>query len=123
MEDLSIERLISVCEKKLKKNFALAEEISLYNQKKVLDAFRKNKIALRHFYGSTGYGYGDEGRDALKRVYADVFHAESSVVSPNIVSGTHALSVSLYATLKKGDRVLFASGEPYDTLKKVVDSG
>ena len=123
MEDLSIERLISACEKKLKKNFALAEEISLYNQKKVLDAFRKNKIALTHFYGSTGYGYGDEGRDALKRVYADVFHAESSVVSPNIVSGTHALSVSLYATLKKGDRVLFASGEPYDTLKKVVDSG
>lgn len=123
MDVLSIEKLISACERRLKKNYSLAEEISLYNQKKVLDAFRKNKIALRHFYGSSGYGYGDEGRDALKRVYADVFHAESSVVSPNIVSGTHAISVALYATLKKGDRVLFASGEPYDTLKKVVDSG
>ena len=123
MNEFYVEKLISDCERKLKKNFALIDEIALYNQKKVLDAFRKNKIALRHFYGSTGYGYGDEGRDALKRVYADVFHAESAVVSPNVVSGTHALSVALYATLKPGDSVLFASGEPYDTLKKVVDSG
>lgn len=123
MNALSIEKLISDCESRLKDLFTAADDIALKNQKKTLDAFRKEKIALRHFNGSTGYGYGDDGRDALKRVYADVFNTESAVVSPNIVSGTHALSVALYALLKPGDRILFISGEPYDTLKNVVDSG
>ena len=123
MDEMKIERLISDCEKKLSDLFLAAEDISLFNQEKVLNAFKHNRIALRHFNGSTGYGYGDDGRDALKRVYADVFNAESAVVSPNIVSGTHALSVALYALLKRGDELLFISGEPYDTLKKVVDEG
>ena len=119
----SIESLIDKCQRKLKKSFDLIDEIALFNQKKVLDAFRNNKVALRHFNGTTGYGYGDDGRDCLKRVYADVFHAESAVVTPNIVSGTHALSIALYALLRRGDRVLFVSGAPYDTLRKVVDKG
>ena len=123
MKDLSIDELISRCETKLAPLYAAAEEISLFNQKKVLDAFRKERIALRHFNGTTGYGYGDDGRDALKRVYADVFGTESAVVSPNIVSGTHALSVALYALLGRGDKVLFITGKPYDTLKKVVEDG
>ena len=121
MDDLSVNSLIKKCEDSLSALFENAEEISLYNQEKVLNAFRKNRIALRHFNGTTGYGYGDDGRYALKKVYADVFHAEAAVVTPNIVSGTHALSLALYALLKRGDRLAFISGEPYDTLKKVVD--
>ena len=123
MKDLLIEELIKKCETKLSPLFSKVDGNALFNQKKVLDAFRKEKIALRHFSGSTGYGYGDDGRDALKRVYADVFHAEAAVVSPNIVSGTHALSLALYALLKPSDNVLFISGEPYDTLRPVVDGG
>ena len=88
--------LIKKCEKELKDNFEELDEICLYNQEKVLNAFKKNKIALRHFAGSTGYGYGDEGRDALNAVFADVFNAEDATCSPNIVSGTHALSICLY---------------------------
>lgn len=123
MQKQSIDALILKCEENLNELYLNAEDISLYNQEKVLNAFRKNKIALRHFNGTTGYGYGDDGRDALKRVYADVFNTESAVVTPNIVSGTHALSVALYALLKRGDKVLFITGKPYDTLSKVVDEG
>ena len=123
MNDLSIENLIKDCEKRLSGAFSNAENIAYINQKKTLEAFRKQKIALRHFNGTTGYGYGDEGRYALKRVYADVFGTESAVITPNIVSGTHALSLALYSLLKAGDKVVFVSGEPYDTLKSVVDTG
>ena len=114
-------KLIENCEKKLEPQFKAAEDIALYNQKKVLDAFKKHRIALRHFAPSTGYGYGDEGRDALNAVFADIFGAEAAVCSPTITCGTHAISLCLYGVLRPGDVVLSITGEPYDTLKDVVN--
>lgn len=113
--------LIENCEKELEPQFKAAEDIALYNQKKVLDAFKKHRIALRHFAPSTGYGYGDEGRDALNAVFADIFGAEAAVCSPAITCGTHAISLCLYGVLRPGDVVLSITGEPYDTLKDVVN--
>ncbi len=114
-------KLIENCEKELEPQFKAAEDIALYNQKKVLDAFKKHRIALRHFAPSTGYGYGDEGRDALNAVFADIFGAEAAVCSPTITCGTHAISLCLYGVLRPGDVVLSITGEPYDTLKDVVN--
>ena len=114
------EELIKSSEKELAPLFSALEDISLYNQEKVLNAFKKNKIALRHFNGTTGYGYGDEGRETLNKVVADIFKAESAIVSPNIVSGTHALSLCLYGILRPNDTVLSISGKPYDTLDDVI---
>lgn len=113
-------KFIDKCESELNKEFKILEDIALFNQEKVLNAFKKNKIALRHFAGSTGYGYGDEGRDALNRVFADIFGAESAICSPNIVSGTHALSLCLYGVLRPNDTALSISGEVYDTLRDVI---
>ena len=114
------EKIIKSSEKELQPLFSALEDISLYNQEKVLNAFKKEKIALRHFNGTTGYGYGDEGRETLNKVVADVFNAESAIVSPNIVSGTHALSLCLYGILRPNDTVLSISGKPYDTLDDVI---
>lgn len=116
-----IDNLIENCENSLAEKFRALEKISLYNQEKVLNAFRRNKIALRHFAPSTGYGYGDEGRDTLNKLFGDIFGAEKAVVSPNIVSGTHALSLGLSALLRPEDGVLFITGKPYDTLIDVIE--
>lgn len=96
------------------------DAIALFNQEKVLAAFREERIALRHFIPTTGYGYGDEGRDCLGKVYARSFGAERAVVSPSLLSGTHALTVALFGVLRPGDRVLCISGMPYDTLRGVI---
>ena len=112
--------LIEKCEQNLQDKFKYFEEVALFNQEKVLKAFQKNKIALRHFVGTTGYGYGDEGREVLNNVVADIFCAEQAICSPNIVSGTHALSLCLYGVLRPGDKVLCVSGTPYDTLNDVI---
>ncbi len=113
-------KLIENCEKQLEKQFKRYEEIALFNQEKVLNAFKKNRLALRHFSGTSGYGYGDEGRDTLNAVVADIFATESAICSPNIVSGTHALSLCLYGVLRPNDKVLCITGEPYDTLRDIV---
>ena len=112
--------LINQCEKELTDKFARLEDIALFNQEKVLKAFQKNKLALHHFSGSTGYGYDDQGRDLLSKVFADVFKTESSVCSPTIVSGTHALALALYGVLRPSDEILCVSGKPYDTLYDVI---
>jgi cystathionine beta-lyase family protein involved in aluminum resistance len=104
----------------LKNRFKDIEEVKLANQAKVLSAFRRNRIEPRHFAGTTGYGYGDVGRDALDRVFAGVFHAEAALVRPQIVSGTHALSLCLYALAGRGARVVGATGKPYDTLLETI---
>lgn len=114
------EERISIAERKLAPMFERIDEIALFNQEKVLAAFRKERIALRHFVGTTGYGYGDEGRECLGKVYADAFGAERAVVSPALLSGTHTLTVALFGVLRPGDRVLCISGTPYDTLRGVV---
>ncbi|MBR2614102.1 MAG: methionine gamma-lyase family protein [Clostridia bacterium] len=112
--------LINKCEKELQPNFEKLEEISLFNQEKVLNAFQNNRLALRHFTQTTGYGYGDEGRDTLNAVFADVFKAEMAIVSPSIVSGTHALSLALFGILRPNDSFVSITGEPYDTLNDVI---
>ncbi len=112
--------ILDKCEKELEQKFKYHEDVALFNQRKVLEAFKKNQIALRHFNGTSGYGYGDDGRDTLNKVIADIFRAEQAICSPNIVSGTHALSLSLYALTRPGDSVLCISGKPYDTLQDVI---
>lgn len=116
----SAKNLISQCETELAPQYAILDDIALYNQKKVLDAFKNNSIQARHMYGTTGYGYDDAGRDSLCRLYADIFHAENAIVSPNIVSGTHALTLMLFGVLRPGDKLLAVSGMPYDTLSDVI---
>lgn len=117
---MTIEELIKKSEEKLVKSFKKADEISEYNQEKVLQAFHKRGIALRHFNGTTGYGYGDDGRFTLGDVYADALGAERGIVSPALLSGTHALTVALFGVLRTGDSVLCISGMPYDTLRGVI---
>lgn len=114
------EKLIRECEEKLRPKFERLERISLFNTEKVLKAFQKHKLALRHFNPTTGYGYGDEGRDTLNAVVADIFGAEAAVVSPNIASGTHAIALGLYGILRPGDTFVSITGEPYDTLSDVI---
>ena len=117
---MTVQELISRSEEQLKENFRIADEISEYNQEKVLKAFNKRGIALRHFNSTTGYGYGDDGRFALGEVFADALGAESGIVSPAILSGTHALTVALFGVLRTGDAVLSVSGMPYDTIRGVI---
>lgn len=112
--------LIVKCEEKLKEKYKYFEDVALFNQEKVLNAFKKNQIALRHFTGTTGYGYGDEGRDTLNLLVADIFKAEKAICSPNIVSGTHALSLSLFGVLRPNDVFVSISGQPYDTLQDII---
>ncbi len=87
---------------------------------RIMRAFQTHRIAAQHFAGTTGYGYGDTGRDALEQVFADVFGAEDALVRPQIVSGTHALAICLFGLLRPGDRLLSAAGKPYDTLDEVI---
>ncbi|MDD4665961.1 MAG: methionine gamma-lyase family protein [Clostridia bacterium] len=90
------------------------------NQLKILRAFQQHRITDFHLNGSTGYGYGDEGRDKLEKVYATVFKAEKALVRAQIVSGTHALALGLMGNLQRGEELLSATGRPYDTLLKVI---
>ncbi len=113
-------KLIESCEKKLESAFRRVDGVSYFNQVKVLKAFNKYNVATRHFNGSTGYGYGDEGRDCLGKLYAEVFGAEEGIVSPHLLSGTHALTVALFGLLRPNDTLLCISGMPYDTLRGVI---
>ena len=117
---MTAEQLIKESEKELVSQFALADEISEYNQAKVLQAFTNHRIALRHFSATTGYGYGDDGRFALGDVFAESMGAEAGIVSPAMLSGTHALTVGLFGVLRTGDSVLCISGLPYDTIRGVI---
>lgn len=113
-------KFIENCEKKLEERFKLAEEISYFNQSKVLEAFKEYNVALRHFNGTTGYGYDDEGRDTLGKLYARAFGAEAGIASPHLLSGTHALTVALFGLLRPNDTLLCISGMPYDTIRGVI---
>ncbi len=112
--------VISAAEKRLQKDFSQIEETALYLQEKVLAAFQEERIAVRHFVGTNGYGYGDEGREALARVYARAFGAERAIVSPALLSGTHALTVALFGVLRPSEKVLVLTGMPYDTIRGVL---
>ena len=117
---MKVQELISGVQKQTRAKFEHLDKISLRNQKKVLEAFAKNKLALRHFSGTNGYGYDDVGRDTLNQVVADIFGAESAVASPMIASGTHAISLALFGVLRPNDVVLSICGQPYDTLQDVI---
>ncbi|WP_142826672.1 aminotransferase class I/II-fold pyridoxal phosphate-dependent enzyme [Planococcus soli] len=115
--------LIKTIEETIQAQLQQADEIAYVNQKKVLDAFQQQRVSDHHFNPSTGYGYDDEGRDTLERVYADVFKAEAALVRPQIISGTHAITISLFGVLRPGDELLYLTGKPYDTLDSIVFGG
>lgn len=110
-------------EARIQKQLQEADETALLNQQKVLSAFHSQKVSDHHFNPSTGYGYDDEGRDTLERVYADVFAAEAALVRAQIISGTHAITISLFGVLRPGDELLYITGKPYDTLESIVNGG
>ena len=104
----------------LKERFEEIDANAEYNQLKVVAAMQKNRVAATNFMATTGYGYNDEGRDNLEKVYADCFHTEAALVRPQITCGTHALAVALSANLRPGDELLSPVGRPYDTLEEVI---
>ena len=117
------ERLITLAEKAeelCKEEFLAIEKTAEYNGQKVLSAFIKNRVSEVSLKGSTGYGYGDAGRDTLDKVFAQTFGTEDALVRHNFVSGTHALSVALFGVLRTGDTLLSITGKPYDTLEEVI---
>lgn len=115
LEKMSIE-----AENEVREKFKEIEEICMINTVKVLKAFKDNKISDMHFNSTTGYGYGDVGRDTAEKVFADVFKAEDALVRNQFISGTHALTVTLFGLLRPGDTMLSISGMPYDTLCTVI---
>ena len=100
--------------------FKKIEENCLICSAKVLSAFQECRVSTADFIEITGYGYTDSGRDKLEEIYAKVFGAEDALVRPQMMSGTHALAVTLGGLLKYGDTLLYVSGEPYDTLRSVI---
>ncbi|KGN02835.1 hypothetical protein Z969_03510 [Clostridium novyi A str. 4570] len=100
--------------------FKILDDIREFNQLKVLNAFQEERISEAHFTNSSGYGYGDIGRDSLDAVYARVFNTESALVRPHFVNGTHALGAALFGNLRPGNTMLSVCGEPYDTLHDVI---
>lgn len=105
---------------KAKKMFDEIDEISEYNQQKVLSAFINNRVAEADFNGSTGYGYGDRGRDKLDAIYAETFGAEDAMVRHSFTCGTHTLTVALFGVLRPGDLMLCVTGTPYDTILPTI---
>ena len=104
----------------LKSRFEAIDKIAELNQLKVIKAMQDNHVSDYHFNSGTGYGYNDDGRDALEKVYADIFHTEDALVRPHITCGTHALSTALSGNLRPGDELLSPVGKPYDTLEEVI---
>ena len=107
-------------EKDLKKRFEKIDEIAEYNQLKVVKAMQDNRVSAGCSNYASGYGYDDQGRDTLEKVYASIFHTESALVRPQITCGTHALALALAANLRPGDELLAPAGKPYDTLEEVI---
>ena len=104
----------------LKDRFAKIDETAEINQLKVLKAMQDAHVNEACLTGTTGYGYGDQGRDTLEQVYANVFHTEDALVRPQITCGTHALALALMGNLRPGDEILSPVGKPYDTLDEVI---
>lgn len=115
-----IEQQVKQAEADCRKQYQQMNQIVESNQKKVLEAFKRNRISDSHFNSTSGYGYDDMGRDALEAVYADVFGGEDALVRPQIVSGTHAISTTLFGLLRPGDELIYITGKPYDTLEEVI---
>ena len=122
MEDLKLKanEIVDKAHNSIKDIFEYIDEITEYNQKKVLDAFYNNKIGEEHFYTVTGYGHDDIGREALDKVFADTFKTEAAIVRPHFVSGSHTIACALFGVLRYGDRLVSIAGEPYDTMQQII---
>ena len=112
----TLEKYSALAERKAAERFKMIDSITEYNQTKVLNAFIKNRVSEMHLGTSTGYGYGDIGRDTLDQVFADCMGAEDAIVRHSFASGTHTLTVALFGILRPGDKVLVLTGRPYDTI-------
>lgn len=117
---MNIKELIKNAEDKLRDNFELIDEVEVFNSEKVLDAFKKNNLSEIHFNTTTGYGYDDIGRETIESIYADIFKAEDALVRTQLISGSHALTVTLFGLLRPADTMLSITGTPYDTLHEVI---
>ena len=115
-----IEKKLLQTEEKLSSLYKRIDDIAFYNQKKVLKAYNEARVNTQCFAGTTGYGYGDLGRETLAKVYASVFGGESAIVSPLLTCGTHTISTVLYGLLRRGDVMLSVSGQPYDTILSTI---
>ncbi len=115
-----IEDLVLECELNNKELYSKQEDICLFNSKKVLNAFKKENLSESDFNTTNGYGYNDTGRDKIERIFASVLGAEDALVRTQLISGTHALTVTLFALLRPGDTLLSINGKPYDTLDEVI---
>ena len=107
----------------LQDQFKIYDEIREFNQLKVLKAFQEERISECHFTNSSGYGYGDIGRDSLDKVYASIFNTESALVRPHFVNGTHAIACAIMGNLRPNDTMVCISGKPYDTLHNIIGIG
>lgn len=112
--------LSKIALEKAKRQFEIIDEITEYNQQRVLKAFINHGVCESHFVSSTGYGYGDRGREVLDEVTAEIFGAEDALIRHSFASGTHTLAVMLFGVLRPGDKVLSATGVPYDTIHSVI---
>lgn len=118
--DEKVLKLVAEAEDEVRCEFEKLDDIMAYNQYKVLSAFQKNRIRDMHFGWKTGYGYDDAGREAIGQTFADVFHTDAALVRTTFVNGTHALATTLLGVLRPGDELIYATGEPYDTLQTVI---
>lgn len=118
--DESTIRLLEKAEAACRMQFEKIAETRLFNQAKILRAFREQHVSYAHLQGSTGYGYGDIGRDTLERVFAQVLGTEEAIVRPQVMSGTHALALAFSGMLRPGQKLVYISGKPYDTLEEVI---
>jgi len=121
--DQDLRELVAECEAEVRPRFRALEETGEQNLAKVLDAFRENRLSDTHFAWATGYGYDDAGRAVTERVFAQVFGAEAALVRTQIVNGTHAISLCFSGLLRPGDKLLYCTGAPYDTLRGVIGIG
>lgn len=119
----AIEQMIRKAEAELADAFRAQEAIEEKRTRQILDIFRTHQVSYRHFAPTTGYGYDDVGRDTLEKIYADVFHTEAALMRPQIASGTAALSLTLFGLTRPGERILSATGMPYDTLLGILGTG
>lgn len=113
-------KIASEVEEEIKEITKKIDEDAMYNSMRVLNAFQRNNVSEMHFNSTTGYGYNDIGRDIIEKIFAEVLGAEDSLVRNQFISGTHALTVALFALLRPGDKMLAISGKPYDTLDEVI---
>lgn len=117
---MDVLKIVNEAEKKVETKFKELDRICELNSLKVLNAFHKNEVSEIHFNSTTGYGYGDIGRDTIEEVYKDIFKAEDALVRNQLISGSHALTVTLFALLRPNDILLSITGKPYDTLDEVI---